>query len=404
MKRKFCLFLSIIFTACSVNAFAGDGIGIELNGSSVDGVAGVIADGYTLLEAESAAKLVGGTVAYDDGKSVTISVGSSSLDFAVVDGRVTLRSVAESFGYDIFWDGENKKVNIVEAEKQFEGMADGELREAALIADGYAGILNGYTDKMNKEQSDEFTKACDEIATVLKILDSGSYTEAEITEGSKAIDDAAAEMIVLAQELGVSLENVQSDDSGEKQYEGMADRELKDDALIADGYAGILNGYTDKMNKEQADEFTKACDKVATVLKILDSGSYTEAEITEGANAVSEATDVMTELAQELGVGLEDEQSESSTSTQYEGMADRELKDYALAADGYAGILNGYTAKMNKEQSDKFTKACDKVATVLKILDSGSYTEAEITEGVKAVDEATDVMTKLAQELGVSLE
>ncbi|MEI3162511.1 MAG: hypothetical protein V8S74_03760 [Lachnospirales bacterium] len=80
------------------------------------------------------------------------------------------------------------------------------LKAAALVVDGYAGVLNDYTDKMTEEQAKAYTEYCDNNATVLAMVDNKSEkSDSEIEEGAKAVAAAKAGMEEIAKTLNVEL-------------------------------------------------------------------------------------------------------------------------------------------------------------------------------------------------------
>ncbi len=253
MKKKFALTMAMVMAAAAltagVNAADYTTVNLLVNNKAVEtDQPAVIVESRTMVPVRVIAENLGSTVDWDaNTKTVTFTYGDitaaleiGGANLAVTAGGVTqqvpvdspatiinsrtmvpVRFLSETFGYKVDWDAQTKTVNVtngnaedevttpaaVEAaeDKQYEGMADDELKEAALLVDGYAKVLNNSSDKMDKTQSETYAKYCDAVATVLKTLDSGKYTEAEITASQAAIAEAKAGMEVIAEELKVKL-------------------------------------------------------------------------------------------------------------------------------------------------------------------------------------------------------
>lgn len=259
MKKKLALVLAATMTAAclSVGASADEytQVNLVVNGTAVEtDQPAVIVDSRTMVPLRVVGETLGCTVDWD-GATKTVIFKQNDLTASMVVGEkvlnvtkgeitvpvevdapaiiindrtmVPIRFLSENLNYDVDWDGETKTVSVSKKEaadnvesgaavevnedtdKQFEGMADRELKDAALVVDGYAGVLNESTDKMSEEQAEKYAEYCDAVATVLKTLDSGKYTEEEVLEGAKAVAEAKEGMEAIAEELGVSLEEAE---------------------------------------------------------------------------------------------------------------------------------------------------------------------------------------------------
>lgn len=257
MKKKIVLTLAALMTASAlaapVSAAEYTKANLLVNGKAVvTDQSPVIVDGRTLVPVRVIAESLGSKVDWDaNTKTVTFTYGGMTaameingdnlkvtaagktqlipLDVpaTIINSRtmVPVRFLSETFGYKVDWDANTKTVlvssngsdvtttpaaaDVATSSAAAEGMADKELKDDAMVADGYAAVLNNYTKKMSKAQSKDFEEACDKVATVLKTLDMGRYTAEEITAGKKAVDEAKAAMEAIAKELKVDLTPVQ---------------------------------------------------------------------------------------------------------------------------------------------------------------------------------------------------
>lgn len=259
MKKKITLALAAVMTAsvlvAPVSAAEYTKANLLVEGKNVvTDQSPVIVDGRTLVPVRVIAESLGSKVDWDaNTKTVTFTYGDMTaameingdnlkvtaagqtqlipLDVpaTIINSRtmVPVRFLSETFGYKVDWDANTKTVLVTSGkgadttttpaaadvvttpaaveDKQAEGMADKELKDAALEADAYTSVLNGYTKKMSKAQKSQYDEACDKIATVLKTLDMGKYTAEEIEAGQKAVSEAKSAMEVIAEELKVDL-------------------------------------------------------------------------------------------------------------------------------------------------------------------------------------------------------
>ncbi len=146
MKRISGAILSAVVVLNSVGFVygGGNGISVKVNGNEINtNVSPQIIDGRTMIPVRDIFEAVGAQVEWDSetktissskgSKSVSMSIGSNvmyvdgemvTMDTApqIIDGRTVApaRYVAEAFGYNVEWDGENKIVIITEADSNEE--------------------------------------------------------------------------------------------------------------------------------------------------------------------------------------------------------------------------------------------------------------------------------------------
>ncbi len=337
MKKKVSLALATVMAATAltagVSATEYTKVNLLVNGEAVEtDQPAVIVESRTMVPVRVIAESLGSTVDWDaNTKTATFTYGdivaaleiggdnlkvtaAGTTQLIPVDSPATIinsrtmvpvRFLSETFGYTVDWDAATKTVNVTDGKAEddttssaavevpFEGMADKELKEEALVADGYIAILNENTDKMTDDQKELLAAYSGNVADVLKILDMGDYTEAEISAGQKAVAGALAGLEDLAEAIDVDItpEEISAD-------------ELKAEALVVDGYATVLNDYAEDMSKEQAELYATCCDYVATALKTIDMGNYTQEELEECRKAVEDAKAGMESIAKDLKVEL----------------------------------------------------------------------------------------------------
>ncbi|MEI3162510.1 MAG: copper amine oxidase N-terminal domain-containing protein [Lachnospirales bacterium] len=302
MKRKitFTLATLMAMSALTTGALADEytKANLTIEGKAVvTDQSPVIVSGRTMVPVRVVAESLGTTVDWNaetktvsfenEGLKASMVIGDKKLlvsgstveidvPATIINNRtmVPVRFLSETFGYNVEWDAETKTVNVTanKAESSVTdetpaASADVEaLKAAALVVDGYAGVLNDYTDKMTEEQAKAYAEYCDNNATVLAMVDNKSRkSKSEIEEGAKAVAAAKAGMEEIAKALNVELSKTSADVES-----------LKAEALIVDGYAGVLNDYTDKMTEEQAKAYAEYCDNNATVLAMVDNKSEKE--------------------------------------------------------------------------------------------------------------------------------
>ncbi len=309
-----------------------------------------------------------------DGESVVTDQSA-----VIVDSRtlVPVRVIAEKLGSKVDWDANTKTVTFTYGDTTAAFEINGKVLKvtkdgvsAELPIDVPATIINSRTMVPVRFLSENLGYKVDWDAQTKTV----NVTSASATASDETASGSAA------------------------QYEGMADRELRDDAETADGYAAILNGYTDKMTKEQADLYEKYCDNVSTVFQFLDTGKYTQSEIEAGAKAVAEAKEGMEKIAKELDVDLTAKDTKADEAEDVKA-----LREAAETVDAYTAILNDRTDDMSEEQAKDYEKYCDDVSTVFQFLDTGKYTQSEIDAGTKAVAEAKEGMEKIAEDIKADL-
>ncbi|MBR5527945.1 MAG: peptidylprolyl isomerase [Clostridia bacterium] len=138
MKKAALLIMAVVFSVlCCVTVFASDGITVYVDGMPVDfDVQPQIISDRTMVPMRAIFEAIGAEVTWDSETStalskrgdddVRITIGENKIvkngeDIAIdvpaciVDSRtlVPVRAVAESFGCDVFWDGENRIVRVV---------------------------------------------------------------------------------------------------------------------------------------------------------------------------------------------------------------------------------------------------------------------------------------------------
>lgn len=245
MKKKIAFTLASLMamSALTTGALAEDytKANLTIEGKAVvTDQSPVIVSGRTMVPVRVVAESLGTTVNWD-AETKTVSFENEGLKASMVIGNkellvsgsaveidvpatiinkrtmVPVRFLSETFGYNVEWDAETKTVNVtvkkadnVESGSSVETPAENAdittLKEAALVVDGYATVLNKYTDKMNDEQSKAYAEYCNNNATVIAMLDNKSRkSKSEIEEGAKAVAAAKAGMEEIAKALNIDL-------------------------------------------------------------------------------------------------------------------------------------------------------------------------------------------------------
>ena len=146
MKKIFCAAVAAVVTVCSGVCVFADGIGVEVNGNTID-AQGVIVESRTLVPVRGVFEELGYTVEWDaDTKTATLSgektvvIQSGSSVFTVdgnevtpevpqqiIDGRfmLPLRAVGEAVGAEVEWNGDTKTVVITKGEREHTGLKVG---------------------------------------------------------------------------------------------------------------------------------------------------------------------------------------------------------------------------------------------------------------------------------------
>ncbi len=339
-----------------------------------------------------------------DAEPATVAIDSPAI---ILNSRtlVPVRFVSDAFGAEVDWDGATRVVTITsETEStQPEGMADRELKDQVELIDSYVAILNDYVDDMSEEDAEAFAKLCDNVATVQNYLDTGKYTQDEFTASVTVVTEALDKLAEIASNLGVELDNSEETEASD-QPEGMAYRELQDQADLADYYIGQLNEYADDMAEADAEIFAEVCDDVATVQTYLDTGKYTQDELTASEKAVTEGLDKLAKIALNLGVELVDPEDDNS-GVELEGPTVEKIKELFERADKVCGIINDADVEVNEDLAEAYAEDCDTIATVGSIIGTTDLDEEkEISAAYDELSKAYKNICKFADDNGIDIE
>lgn len=306
----------------------------------------------------------------------------------IVNGRtmVPIRVIAEALKCSVDWDADTKTVTF-----QQSGIT------AKMVIGEKVLILNDGTTDYSVEIDTPAVIINNRTMVPMRFLTENFGFNVEWDNETKTVN------IVGDTSVGSTKEDTSDDsvddDNDDKQYEGMADRELKDYGSELDSYIAVLNDNTSKMTEEQAKKYDTACNSVAKTMAMLDTGKYTAEEITAGNKALTEAEKTLKEIADSLKVDLSKTDDDDTETT--ETYNKESVKLYAEGLDKGIAVLNKITDKFSADEKTAYDKDCDAVATVLKEVTS-DMTQEELKGAVKALDSALDSFKTLADKYNVS--
>ncbi|MDY3302710.1 MAG: stalk domain-containing protein, partial [Clostridia bacterium] len=186
-----CLSLAVSLLICATSISA-DEISVELDGNTIEfDVKPEIIDGRTMVPLRKIFEEIGATVKWDNDtqtvsarknkKTITLSIDSDDLQIdkgdtdeegnpiyetvtlevpaQIVSGRtlVPARAISESFGLDVDWDGDNKKVTITSEQDEDESWKEnvGSINLSDLTYEGEGVEINETQIKIT--QGGDFT-------------------------------------------------------------------------------------------------------------------------------------------------------------------------------------------------------------------------------------------------------
>ncbi len=345
MKKKIALFLSAVMTVSAlcfgtaVSAEEYTKVTLKVEGKEVEtDQPAVIVDSRTMVPVRVVAEALGCKVDWDaDTKTVsfeqaslkaTMVIGEKVLNVTkggatlpvsidapavIINSRtmVPIRFLSENFGYGVDWDADTKTVNVtaskddvesgaaVDADTQYTGMADRELRDNAEDLDALIGKLND-VEGMSKEQVDVLAKNSDTVAKVFAILDMGKYTQDEIAAAEKAIEEAGEALNKLADELGVK-----ADEEEPAEEKALTADDIKAKFEEVDALVGKVNDAKPALSEDEQKAYDEHCDKTATVGSVLGTTDMDDADEFKAADeALTAAEDYVKSIAEKYDIKL----------------------------------------------------------------------------------------------------
>ncbi len=283
------------------------------------------------------------TVTFDkDDLNVVLTVGAPSLTLTkgeaepetididspavIINGRtmVPVRFVSDAFGADVDWDADTKTVSVTQAEEeaveetteaaeeasedaseegQAEGMAYREVEDAAQEADDWIGVLTGYFDKMDDDTTALFMDISKKTADVLETLNSGKFTQKQLEDCEKTIEDVRRTALEIAGKIGVSEEDINSMGAILETPTEELVKELFDKA---DKVSGIINDAKKEMSEKQEKLYADLCDTIATAGSVIGTTDLDEAsEFQAVYDELTKAYEGICNIAKDLGINID---------------------------------------------------------------------------------------------------
>ena len=204
LKKVLCVLMSagMLFSGVSVVYGEESNISLQINGSEISAeVPPTIIDGRTMVPVRAIFEAVGANIEFDaETKTITAKNGDTTVSMTVGANTVTVndkevqldapavivsgrtlapaRFVAETFGYDVQWDAENKIVKITGEESSTETTTE-TTTEATTETNTKVETTTETTTKATSSANSSSKKYYDEYSDV---LDYGAYSGANLID------------------------------------------------------------------------------------------------------------------------------------------------------------------------------------------------------------------------------